>query len=144
MTRDVFFAESMSVFSSSGQTARIDDLCADVLFLEQLGGAERHLDHAAGCYDRDVGAYAPHVRHAERNRVFLGRHRSLELVHHIVFEKDDKDGRPGSRSSSALWHRRASMASQPSIRACGRTRRAATASAAAADRRVAPMVARMT
>ena len=68
--------------------SRIDDLRADVEFLEQIGGAERHLHHAARCDDRDVGAHALHIRDAERNGVVLCRHRAFELVHHFVFEKD--------------------------------------------------------
>src|SRR2546427_2578860 len=77
--------------------ARVDHLGAEADFLEQLGGAERDRHHAAGGDDGDVRAGALHLRHAEGDRVLLGRHRALHPVHHLVLEDDHRavvaDGR---------------------------------------------------
>src|SRR5205823_7978346 len=60
--------------------ARVDHLGADAGVLEQLGGAEGDRHHAAGGDDGDVRAHALHLRHAEGDRVVLGRHRALYPV----------------------------------------------------------------
>ena len=63
-------ADSMSVFSSSGQVVRGSTTSALMpISSEHRRGAQRDLHHAARRDERDVAPLALDVRHAERNRV---------------------------------------------------------------------------
>ena len=85
------------LFIQRPQRARIHHFGADAAFFEQTRRAQRHLHHAAGGDDGDVAAFALDVGDAQRNGVIFLRHRALQPVHHLVFEKHHRvvvaDGR---------------------------------------------------
>src|SRR5580700_7495743 len=78
------------LFIERPRRPRIYHLRADPNSFEQLRRSQRDLHHAARGYYGDVASRVLHVRHAEWNGVILIRYRALELVHHLVFEKDDR------------------------------------------------------
>src|SRR6266567_3388686 len=68
----------------------IDDFGTDIELFKQLRGANRHLNHAARRYNRDVAPRALDVGHAERNRVLFHGYRPFQPVHHLVFKEHDR------------------------------------------------------
>ena len=70
-------------------SSRIHYFCAHSSFLEQRSSFQRKLHHAARSDERDVSPRAFDIRHAKRNRIFLRRHRPLQLVAHFIFEEND-------------------------------------------------------
>ena len=75
------------------QGAQVDDLAADALLRQLLGGLQGKADHAAVGGDGDVGALAADLGLADRHDIVLDlRHIELDAVHHLVLEEDDGVG----------------------------------------------------
>ena len=91
MALDVFFADSTSVFSSSGQVVRGSITSALMpSFSSKRRSAQRHLYHAAGRHQSNIFAHALDVRDTQGNGVIFRGHWSFLAIHHFVFEKDDR------------------------------------------------------
>ena len=69
---------------------------------EIVGGLVGEIDHPTHRDDRNVTPFAGHVGLAERNRIGLVGHFSLDVVHRLVFEHDDRIVVPDRLDHQAL------------------------------------------
>ena len=91
MARLVFFTEAMIVcLIERCGSSNVDDLGADAALDQRLRRRQAHLHHAAGGDESDIVPWSFDVCDAERNHVFFRRHRTFELIHQLVFEKDHR------------------------------------------------------
>ena len=57
---------------------------------QYLRRRQRDLHHAAGRDKRDIGSRALDIGDAKGNGIITLRHRPFQLVHHLIFEENDR------------------------------------------------------